>query len=148
MFWKYAANLQENTHAEVQFYWKYNLLRFYCNFAEVLCNFIEIVLWLGCSPVNLLHIFRTPFPKNTSGPYKGDLHLTCQLAQETQNVNWTYIRRSEDVQGVFRRSYIRSIYIMCLRGPDSGLQGTSLKESCKNANTTSNISQLRFMWKV
>ena len=27
----------------------------------------EITLWHGCSPVNLLHIFRTPFTKNTSG---------------------------------------------------------------------------------
>ena len=30
-------------------------------------NFIEITLRHGCSPVNLLHIFRTLFPKNTSG---------------------------------------------------------------------------------
>ena len=30
-------------------------------------NFIEIALRHGCSPVNLLHIFRTPFPQNTSG---------------------------------------------------------------------------------
>ena len=30
-------------------------------------NFIEITLRHGCCPVNLLHIFRTPFPKNTSG---------------------------------------------------------------------------------
>ena len=30
-------------------------------------NFIEIALWHECSPVNLLHIFRAPFPKNTSG---------------------------------------------------------------------------------
>ena len=30
-------------------------------------NFIEITLWHGSSPVNLLHIFRTPFSKNTSG---------------------------------------------------------------------------------
>ena len=30
-------------------------------------KFIEIVLRHGCSPVNLLHIFRTPFPRNTSG---------------------------------------------------------------------------------
>ena len=29
-------------------------------------NFIEITLRHGCS-VNVLHIFRTPFPKNTSG---------------------------------------------------------------------------------
>ena len=32
---------------------------------KLLCNFIEIVLRYGCSPVNLLHIFRTLFPKNT-----------------------------------------------------------------------------------
>ena len=43
-FWKYAANLQENTHAEVRF-----------------------ALQHGCSPVNLLHIFRTLFSTNTSG---------------------------------------------------------------------------------
>ena len=30
-------------------------------------NFIEIALRHGCSPVNLLHIFRTSFPKNTCG---------------------------------------------------------------------------------
>ena len=35
-------------------------------------NFIEITLRYGCFPVNLLHIFRTPFSKNTSGR----LHLT------------------------------------------------------------------------
>ena len=29
-------------------------------------NFIEITLRRGCSPVNLLHIFGTPFPRNTS----------------------------------------------------------------------------------
>ena len=29
-------------------------------------NFIEIALRHGCSPVYLLHIFRTPFLKNTS----------------------------------------------------------------------------------
>ena len=30
-------------------------------------NFIEITLRHGWSPVNLLHIFRTPFTKNASG---------------------------------------------------------------------------------
>ena len=32
---------------------------------KLLCNVIEITLRHGCSPVNLLHIFRTPFLKNT-----------------------------------------------------------------------------------
>ena len=31
-------------------------------------NFIEIAHQYGCSPVNLLHVFRTPFSKNT---YRG-----------------------------------------------------------------------------
>ena len=29
-------------------------------------NFFEITLRHGCSPANLLHIFRTPLPRNTS----------------------------------------------------------------------------------
>ena len=45
LFWKYAANLQENAHAEVLFQ----------------SNFIDITIRHGRSPVNLLHIFRTPF---------------------------------------------------------------------------------------
>ena len=32
---------------------------------SLLCNFIEIAFRHACSPVNLQHIFRTPFPKNT-----------------------------------------------------------------------------------
>ena len=37
-------------------------------------NFIEITLRHGCSPVNLLHIFKTHCPKNTPG----GLLLNCQ----------------------------------------------------------------------
>ena len=33
---------------------------------SVISNFIEITLRHGCSPVNLLHTFRTPFSRNTS----------------------------------------------------------------------------------
>ena len=33
----------------------------------VICNFIEITLRHGSSPVNFLHIFRTHFLKDTSG---------------------------------------------------------------------------------
>ena len=33
---------------------------------KIQSNFIEITLRYGCSPVNLLLIFRTPFPKDTS----------------------------------------------------------------------------------
>ena len=33
---------------------------------KLLCNFIEIALRHECSPINLLHIIRTPFLKKTS----------------------------------------------------------------------------------
>ena len=45
---------------------------------ELLCNFIEIALDHGSSPVNLMHIFRTPFYKNTYGGlllFIGDLDI-------------------------------------------------------------------------
>ena len=45
-----------------------------CDFNKDASNFIEITLRHGCSPVNLLHIFRAPFPKNSSG---GLLLLFC-----------------------------------------------------------------------
>ena len=38
-----------------------------CNLNKLLCNFIQIKLRHGYSPVNLLHIIGTPFPKNNSG---------------------------------------------------------------------------------
>ena len=45
-----------------------------CDFDKVALqsSFVEITLWHGCSPVNLVHIFRTPFYKNT---YEGLLLL-------------------------------------------------------------------------
>ena len=52
VFLNYAADLQENTHAKVIL-------------IKLLSNFIDITLWHGCSPVNLLHVFRTPFYENT-----------------------------------------------------------------------------------
>ena len=55
VFWKYAANLQENTHAEVRFGLSCKQLYWNRTSARV------------CSPVNLPHIFRTTFLKNTSG---------------------------------------------------------------------------------
>ena len=35
--------------------------------SSMLCTFIEITLPHGCSPVNLQHIFRIPFPKDIPG---------------------------------------------------------------------------------
>ena len=46
-------------------------------------NFIEITFLNGFSPVNLLHISRTPFPKNTSVGL-----LPCESVTITSNNFW------------------------------------------------------------
>ena len=46
---------------------------------ELQSNFIEITLLRGCSPVNLLHIFRRTFAKNTSD------RLLLQRAHKSKN---------------------------------------------------------------
>ena len=45
-----------------------------CDFNKLQSKFTEITLRHVCSPVNLLYIFRTPFPKNTSA---GQLLNSC-----------------------------------------------------------------------
>ena len=45
-----------------QMYWRIPVPK-----SDLFRNFIEITLRHRCSPINLLHIFRTPFSQNTSG---------------------------------------------------------------------------------
>ena len=52
------------SEAALQRYSQEKVFRKYA--AKFHCNFIEITFRHGCFPVNLLHIFRTLFPKNTS----------------------------------------------------------------------------------
>ena len=61
---------------------------------QIFCNFIEIALQHGCSPVTLLHILRTSFLKNTSGrllllitiDYMWSFQLLWQIAREKKIV--------------------------------------------------------------
>ena len=52
---------------------------------NLLCNFIEITLRHGCSPVNLLHIFRTTFCKNTYGGLLLAIQSTFTNSYSTRN---------------------------------------------------------------
>ena len=58
---------------------------------KLLCNFIKITLWHGCSPVNLLHIFRIPLLKNTSGGLLLDLSLLSNFTGFEKQIS-TYKR--------------------------------------------------------
>ena len=62
---------RRSSHPEA--FWEKRVLKICSKFTgehpcrSLICNFIEIALPHGFSPVNLLHIFRTPFPKNIPG---------------------------------------------------------------------------------
>ena len=56
----------------------------------LLCNFTEITLRHGCSPVNLLHNVRKPFSKNTSGWMVLMIQIFCTILHHNDNnCTWT-----------------------------------------------------------
>ena len=87
---------------------------------KLLRNFIEIALQHGGSPVNLLHIFRTPFLKNTSGWLLLDLYGCCcfitlsQISCRAKNnftrnvIVWTIFSQSMFWSKIYPFSYTKS----------------------------------------
>ena len=65
-------------------------------------NFIEIALWHGCSPVNVLHIFRTPFLTNTSGGLLLSLKTPENISSKFEEL-WNF----SDVLGAIDGKHIR-----------------------------------------
>ena len=56
-----------------------NMQQIYKRTLILKCDFIEITLRHGCSPVNLLHIFRAPFSRNYSGWLLVELQLSSGI---------------------------------------------------------------------
>ena len=70
---------------------------------KLLCNFIVITLRHRCSLVNLLHIFRTPFLKNTSGQL---LLINLPLFQERWKF-WVYCHTN-----IKKPFYLKNIFLI------------------------------------
>ena len=75
-FLKFKVTVSKSSHPEV--FLRKGILKICSKFTgehpcqsgisiKLLCNFIEIAIQHSCSPVHLLHIFRTHFPNNISG---------------------------------------------------------------------------------
>ena len=62
-------------------------------------NFIEIALWHGFSPVELLRIFRTPFPKNTSGRLLLKVTLAAIHLSHTIIISGGHLQQSSIFKG-------------------------------------------------
>ena len=65
MIFSIEAALQRCSENMQQIQWRTPIPK--RDFTEVTLQLYCNHTWLGCSPLNLLHIFRTPFYKNTSG---------------------------------------------------------------------------------
>ena len=113
----------------------------------MLFNFIEIVLCHGCSPVNLLHIFKIPFPKNTSGrllPYflyvltyivpqfgliqsYSDPHFSAfGLNTDQNNSEYGHLLHSESIPFPYPQNTSENILLYFQKV----VQTTSLEENC------------------
>ena len=80
-----------------------------------ICSNIVKKLCRGLMWPTITHINRL----SSSGIYLDSLkigNVTLICTPWTQDVNWTYIRRLEDIQDVFWTSYVRSIYVLCPGG--------------------------------
>ena len=66
-----------------------------------------------------------------------------------QEVNWTYIRRSEDVLDVFLTSYVHSIYVLCPGGNQCYLfnQQVFCKTLCKHCVKIVTLGLTGFIYK-
>ena len=60
-------------------------------------------------------VFKNTIVSQTNSQKHLGVILDFKLTLWTQDVNWTYTRRSEDVLDFFWTSYVRSIYVLCLR---------------------------------
>ena len=75
-----------------------------CDFNKVVSDFIEIALRQGRSPVNLLHIFRTPFQQNMAASGKRSLIITCKeifLSGKVLGLYPTFLLKKETLSQVF-----------------------------------------------
>ena len=77
---------------------------------KLLCSFIEITLWYGCFPVNLLNIFKTPFYKNISGGLFLDINTKQWLTVIPKVSNMDNLCRLNDVFKYLNFRFFYSCY--------------------------------------
>ena len=77
-------------------------------------NFIEIKLWYRCSPVNLLHVFRTSFLKDTSGRLLLVIHQKlCRNFAFPQNLYKIFTRFPQNLRKNHREKVRCNYCILC-----------------------------------
>ena len=95
-----------------------------CDFNKVVLQIaIEAAFRHGCSPVNLLHIFRTLFTKNTSGwmLLKGNqiMKFSQLIEYNMRNIfqNWTCLTQYEEFE-ILYSVLLLSVLLNSINGPN------------------------------
>ena len=99
-------------------------------------KFIKITLRHGCSPVNLLHIFRTSAYKNT---YRGLLLIFT--------MHWIFQARKKGPWDRYQ-STIKTEIAIFLKSFESNIYAFHLKASDRNIISSNKILLIRCCWPV
>ena len=110
-------------------------------------NFVEITLRHGCS-LNLLHIFGTPFPNNTSGwlllnvvtPDQGAATLYVYRELGLYKMHWTFLC----CQKVFKSVVSRILLVLMLLQILHSHRCFDVKQHCCSSNAISGWSLQAF----
>ena len=81
---------------------------------KLLCNFIEITLRHGGSPVNLLYIFKKPFRKNNSGELLLNRRLSFSFFGQ---IRWNK-KSHKDISGKFyfdKKINVKAVTLECAK---------------------------------
>ena len=74
---------------------------------KLLCDFVKITLWHGCFPVNLLHIFRIPFPKTLL-----DGCLIKYLMSNSKIISWK-INNCREISALLLKLFLHTHRLFC-----------------------------------
>ena len=118
---EYVNSTKQYLHRYAIFFWNFQFAYFKntsrwldCSFCDLWrltqSNFIEITLRHICYSVNLLHIFSTPFPKNTYG----GLHLNARWFAASLDRPITVFFKKQDNMSKFLRKCLIYFHKKCL----------------------------------
>ena len=102
-----------------------------CDLIKLLCNFIEIAPWHGCSPVKLLHILRTPFLRNTSEGLLLKLKNSFRSSHQRCSVKKGVLRNFEKSTG---KHLCQSLFLVKLHARSATLLKKRLWHRCFHVN--------------
>ena len=102
-----------------------------CDLIKLLCNFIEITPWHGCSPVKLLHILRTPFLRNTSKELLLKLKSSFRSSHQRCSVKKSVLRNFEKSTG---KHLCQSLFLVKLQARSATLLKKRLWHRCFPVN--------------